>query len=346
MLFKQNKKIPLDKFIYNSLYNKEKGYYIKKNPFGKNGDFITSPNISVFFSEMITIWLISFWENLKKPKKVNIVELGAGNGEMMSQIIKTLDNFNEIKLSANLLILEKSPLLIKIQKDKLNKKKVKWIKNFKKIPKIPTIFLANEFFDAFPIKQYLKKGNNWYEKYISLKKNKLEVCDQEVSSKIIERCIGENIKKENFVEYSPSAMKIVNEISNFIFKNNGGLLMIDYGFTSGKMKDTLQSVQSHRKTSFLKNPYNTDITHLINFKMYMKEFAKSNLKSLMTTQGNFLMKLGILKRAELVTKNLQFSKKADIFYRIKRLVDEKYMGSLFKVLFVSKTKSNFNLGFE
>ena len=346
MLFKQNKKIPLDKFIYNSLYNKEKGYYIKKNPFGKNGDFITSPNISVFFSEMISIWLISFWENLKKPKKVNIVELGAGNGEMMSQIIKTLDNFNEIKLSANLLILEKSPLLIKIQKDKLNKKKVKWIKNFKEIPKIPTIFLANEFFDAFPIKQYLKKGNNWYEKYISLKKNKLEVCDQEVSSKIIERYIGKNIKKENFVEYSPTAMKIVNEISNFIFKNNGGLLMIDYGFTSGKMKDTLQSVQNHRKISFLKNPYNSDITHLINFKMYMKEFAKSNLKSLMTTQGNFLMKLGIMKRAELVTKNLQFSKKADIFYRIKRLVDEKYMGSLFKVLFVSKTKSNFNLGFE
>ena len=346
MLFKQNKKIPLDKFIYNSLYNKEKGYYIKKNPFGKNGDFITSPNISVFFSEMISIWLISFWENLKKPKKVNIVELGAGNGEMMSQIIKTLDNFNEIKLSANLLILEKSPLLIKIQKDKLNKKKVKWIKNFKEIPKIPTIFLANEFFDAFPIKQYLKKGNNWYEKYISLKKNKLEVCDQEVSSKIIKKYIGENIKNENFVEYSPSAMKIVNEISNFIFKNNGGLLMIDYGFTSGKMKDTLQSVQNHRKISFLKNPYNSDITHLINFKMYMKEFAKSNLKSLMTTQGNFLMKLGIMKRAELVTKNLQFSKKADIFYRIKRLVDEKYMGSLFKVLFVSKTKSNFNLGFE
>ncbi len=346
MLIKQNKKIPLDKFIYNSLYNKEKGYYIKKNPFGKNGDFITSPNISVFFSEMISIWLISFWEHLKKPKKINIVELGAGNGEMMLQIIKTLDNFNEIKLSANFFILEKSPLLIKIQKDKFNKKKVTWIKNLKEIPKIPTIFLANEFFDALPIKQYLKKGNNWYEKYISLKKNKFEVCDQEVSSKIIEKYIGGNIKKENFVEYSPSAMKIVNEISNFIFKNNGGLLMIDYGFTSGKMKDTLQSVQSHRKISFLKNPYNSDITHLINFKMYVKEFAKSNLKSLITTQGNFLMKLGILKRAELVTKNLQFSKKADIFYRIKRLVDEKYMGSLFKVLFVSKTKSNFNLGFE
>ena len=141
-------------------------------------------------------------------------------------------------------------------------------------------------------------------------------------------------------------MRFANGIANFIFKNNGGLLMIDYGFTSGKMKNTLQSVEKHRKISFLKNPYNSDITHLINFNMYMKEFAKSNLKSLMTTQGNFLMKLGILKRAEIISKNLQFSKKADIFYRVRRLINEKYMGSLFKVLFVCKSKNNFNLGFK
>ena len=346
MLIGRNKKIPLDKFIYKSLYDKDNGYYIKKNPFGKEGDFITSPNLSVLFSEMISIWVISFWESLKKPKKINIVELGAGNGEMMSQIVKTLDSFNEISLSANFLILEKSPLMVKVQKGKIDKKKVNWVKNFKGIPKAPTIFLANEFFDAFPIKQFLKKSNNWYEKYVMYKKNKFEVCEQKVSLKIIEKYLGKDIKKENFVEYSPSAMKFVNKIANFISKNNGGLLMIDYGFASGKMKNTLQSVEKHRKISFLKNPYNSDITHLINFKIYKKEFENSNLKSLITTQGNFLIKLGILKRAEIISKNLQFSKKADIFYRIKRLVDEKYMGSLFKVLFVSKAKNNFNLGFK
>ena len=168
MLIGHNKKISLDRFIYKSLYDKDNGYYIKNNPFGNKGDFITSPNISVLFSEMISIWLISFWENLKKPKKINIIELGAGNGEMMSQIIKTLNNFSEINLSANFLILEKSPLLIKIQKSKIDKKKVRWIKNLKEIPKAPTIFLANEFFDAFPIKQFLKKSDNWYEKYVAV----------------------------------------------------------------------------------------------------------------------------------------------------------------------------------
>ena len=346
MLIGHNKKIPLDKFIYKSLYDKDNGYYIKKNPFGKNGDFITSPNISVLFSEMISIWIVSFWENLNKPNKINIVELGAGNGEMMSQIIKTLDNFKEISLSSKFFILEKSPLLIRIQKNKLNKKKVNWIKKFKEIPKTPTIFLANEFFDAFPIKQFFKKNNNWYEKYVFYKKKKFEIFDQRVSSKIIEKYLGKDIKKENFVEYSPLAMKLVNEISNFIFQNNGGLLMIDYGFTNCKMRDTLQSVKKHRKISFLENPYNSDITHLINFKIYKKEFAKLKLKSLTTTQGNFLINLGILKRAEIISKNLKFIKKADIFYRVKRLIDKKFMGSLFKVLFVSKAKNNFKLGFK
>ena len=150
----------------------------------------------------------------------------------MSQIIKTLINFSEINLSANFLILEKSPLLIKIQKTKIDKKKVSWIKNLKEIPKAPTIFLANEFFDAFPIKQFLKKSDNWYEKYVAYKKNKFEVCDQKVSSKIIEKYLGKNVEKEKFVEYSPSAMKFVNEIGNFIFKNNGGLLMICLLYTS------------------------------------------------------------------------------------------------------------------
>ena len=94
-------------------------------------------------------------------------------------------------------------------------------------------------------------------------------------SQVIEKYLGKDIKKEKFVEYSPSAMKFVNEIANFIFKNNGGLLMIDYGFTSGKMKNTLQSVERHRKISFLENPYNSDITHLINFNACLISFIIS-----------------------------------------------------------------------
>ena len=118
MFIKINNKIPLDKFIDKTLYDKKRGYYMKSNPIGPGGDFITSPNISIMFSEMIAIWIISFWERIGCPKNFNIVELGAGNGEMMLQILKTVERFKEFRISSNFIIYEKSPYLKKLQKKK------------------------------------------------------------------------------------------------------------------------------------------------------------------------------------------------------------------------------------
>ena len=115
---KINKNISLDKFINIALYDKKMGYYMNKNPFGEKGDFTTAPNISILFSEMIAIWCIAFWENLEQPKKINIIELGAGNGEMMLQMIKVFEKFDKFKSSAKYFILEKSIFLKKIQKKK------------------------------------------------------------------------------------------------------------------------------------------------------------------------------------------------------------------------------------
>ena len=117
MILKNNNKIPLDKFIDKALYNKKNGYYMNKNPFGNNGDFITSPNISIMFSEMIAIWIVSFWKNLGLPQKINIIELGGGNGEMIFQIIKTINKFKHFKLILlNFTYYEKSPYLKKFKK--------------------------------------------------------------------------------------------------------------------------------------------------------------------------------------------------------------------------------------
>ena len=120
MKLRKTHSLPLDKFINYSLYNKRFGYYMKKNPFGKEGDFITAPNISRLFSEMIAIWIISFWQSLGSPKKFNLVELGAGNGEMMKVLIESLKNFPDCFNACDLIIHEKSPLLIKIQKKKID----------------------------------------------------------------------------------------------------------------------------------------------------------------------------------------------------------------------------------
>ena len=116
MKLKKNNSLSLDKFINFSLYDKKSGYYMKKNPFGQESDFITAPNISRLFSEMIAIWIISFWQSLGSPKKFNLVELGAGNGEMMKIIIESFQNFPFFLKSCNFIIHEKSPTLINIQK--------------------------------------------------------------------------------------------------------------------------------------------------------------------------------------------------------------------------------------
>ena len=124
MKLKKSHNISLDKFIDLSLYNKKFGYYMKKKSFGTDGDFITAPNISRLFSEMIAIWIISFWQSLGSPKKFNLIELGAGNGEMMKVLIESFQNFPIFFSSCNFIIHEKSPSLIKVQKKKLFKNKI------------------------------------------------------------------------------------------------------------------------------------------------------------------------------------------------------------------------------
>jgi len=347
MILKNNSKISLDKFIDRALYDKSKGYYIKNNPIGKEGDFITSPNISVMFSEMITIWLIAFWEKLGHPKKINIIELGAGNGEMMYQILRSIDNFKKFKSSAKFYIVEKSPLLKKIQKRKISHNNLTWINDLNKISNNPSIFIANEFFDALPIKQFVKKKNIWYEKFVNLKNNELNFIDIKTNKFTIEKAIKQRISKSiNFIECSPLAFKILNIISKIVKKCNGGILIIDYGYDKKKMFNTLQSVKNHKKNNFFKNIYKSDITHMINFNYYKQKLKNMNLDSIkFVTQREFLLKMGILERAEIITKNLSFSKKAKVYLRLKRLIDKKEMGSLFKVFFATKKNNNFNLGF-
>ena len=229
------KAVPLDKFIEHSLYDRKKGYYINKNPIGKHGDFITAPQISVHFSEMIAIWLVGFWEKLGKPKNLNIIELGAGTGEMMYQINKSIANFKQFKQSCNFYILEISPELIKTQKKRNCLYNIKWIESINQIKKNPSIFLANEFFDSLPVKHFFKVNNEWFEKYITKKKNKYFFKNKKKKLAQIEKILGEKVKKsQNFIEVSPKSISKISEISSIVKKNNGGILIIDYGYLEKK----------------------------------------------------------------------------------------------------------------
>ena len=348
MKISNNKHISFDKFVDIALYHKKTGYYMKKNPFGKDGDFITAPNISILFSEMLAIWCLAFWEHLGCPKKINIIELGAGNGEMMYQMIKVFERFNKFRESSNYFILEKSQFLKKIQKKKLNSHKITWLNSINKLKNGPNIFLANEFFDALPIKQFIKKNNKWYEK--SIKKNninKFEFVNVITNIKDLEKKIKINLSKnQKIIEFSPLTYDYLNIISKKINTFQGGLLIVDYGYLKKKMRDSLQSVYKHNFNNVLDNFSKSDITYNLNFFLLKKIVKKLNLKVAgLTSQRNFLTRLGILNRAEILAKNLQFSKKADIYYRIKRLIDRNFMGELFKVMFVTGKNIKFKLGF-
>ena len=348
MILKKNHKIPLDKFINYCLYDKKNGYYMNKDPFGITGDFTTAPNISRLFSEMIAIWTINFWESLGSPKKFNLIELGAGNGEMMRVMIESFKRFPSFLSSCNIIIHEKSPNLIKKQKTNIRFKNVKWVANLKKINNLPNIFLANEFFDAIPIKQFLKDKDIWFEKFVHISDNKkLSFINKKIDIKSIEKKVNFKIsEKQNFIEYSPLGLKYLMDIFKFIKKNKGGLLIVDYGYFTGKMKDTLQTIYKKKYSKVLDNIGKSDITYNVNFYL-VKKIAKNfqDLDVNFTSQKKFLTNLGIQQRAEIISKNKTFTEKADIFYRLKRLISKKEMGDLFKVMLIKSLNNNSQIGF-
>ena len=347
---KRNKKgLPLDQFIDFALYDKVNGYYMKKNPFGKEGDFITAPNITRLFSEIIAIWVLTFWKSIGSPKKFNLLELGAGNGEMMKVIIETLKNFPECFDNCNFQIHEKSEFLKKRQQLNLKSENITWIDDIKINNSYPTVFLANEFFDALPIKQFFKRNESWVERFVNLKDEKnAEFNEQPINIKDIDKDLGFEISKDQeIIEYSPSSFEYLKDISNLIKKNDGGILIIDYGYLNLKMEETLQAIRNHKHSNILEDIGDSDITYNINFNLFKRFIDQfDDLNFIITNQKKFLTSMGIIQRAEIISENIPFSKKSDLFYRIRRLIDEKQMGELFKVMLIKKHKNNFKTGFE
>ena len=215
-ILKEKKSIPLDQFINIALYDKKFGYYMKKNPFGKKGDFITSPLISDLFAEMLAVWCVAFWEHIGKPNKILLVELGPGDGSLCKVLLRASKQFKIFYNSLEINLLEISDKLKAIQKTKINNKKVKWIKKIKEINYGPVIFLGNEFFDALPIKQIYKKKKLFFEKYVTLSSDdkKIKFLNRKANDNLIKRIRDLNlISIGNTIEYPIEAIKYLEAIA-------------------------------------------------------------------------------------------------------------------------------------
>ena len=347
-IFKKSKILTLDNYLDEVLYNKQHGYYSKKNPFGTKGDYVTAPNISNLFCEMIVIWFVSFWENLNKPKEINFIELGPGNGDLCLVFLKTLKNFPEVYNATNIMLYEKSEKLIKIQKNRINSKKVSWINDLNLIKKNPVIFFGNEFLDALPIKQFKKIDNDIYERYAFLKKNKVNFIFKKALKKHIIKLKNFNLEKnKGIIEYPEYGFKELDIVCKKIKKLNGGALFIDYGYETKSGINTLQSVMKHRINNINENIGQADITSLVDFELYKKYFRSSGLSvEKIISQAEFLQKMGILERVKIAIKKMNDKDRLNLYNRVRRLIDPDMMGKKFKVIFTKNKKNNFSTAFK
>ena len=349
IFFKKSKILPVDQFFSNVLYDKKLGYYNSRIPFGKKGDFITSPSVTNLFSEIIAIWIIACWESFGKPKSFNIVELGPGDGALSRTLLKSFERFPEFNSIKKLFLYEESCYLKKIQKKTILNRDVKWINNFNLIKKGPVIFFGNEFFDAIPVKQFKKINNSFFEKnYILDKDNKIKEIFKKASIKNAEIIKSfRTLKKLKFIEFPKLGFKELKRISRKINKLKGCILMIDYGYLKPNNQNTLQSVIKHKKNNLFDNLGKADVTAHVNFTLLNEFFSKNGLKiKNVISQKNFLEAMGILERAKIVAKKMKFTEQSDLYLRIQRLLSPKYMGSLFKVILAYKFNNNNFAGFK
>ena len=287
-----------------------------------------------------------------KPEEFNFVELGPGDGSLTKVIINTLKNFPECNKAIKIYLYEKSLFLKKLQKQNIDNNRIKWIKNFNSIKKGPVIFFGNEFFDAIPIKQFSKINNELFEKCYSVKDN-IDIIEKFIRSNkkdFAQIMTFGTLKKLKFIEFPKKGLMELNPIIKKINKLSGGILLIDYGYLNSNNSNTIQAVMDNKKIStetMLKNLGKADITSLVNFNLLKEYFLKNNLKvKKVVTQRFFLERMGIIERAHILEKKRTNEEQKYMKDTLSRLLEEKQMGSLFKVIFGYKNKNNNFFGFE
>lgn len=347
---KKKKFLTLDKFIDYCLYKFKNSYYQKKINFGRNGDFVTSPHISSIFSEMLCVWIVIFWNKIKKPKVLNILELGPGDGTMGRDILVSLSKFSFFQSKINYYLLETSKSLKKVQKEKLkNQKNIFWVSKLKNFKKDNLIIISNEFFDALPIKQFEKKDNTWFEKcvFFNKKKGKLDYILKKPKINLLTKIKNiYDLKINSFIEFSPMLEKIIKNISDILKIENSAFVTIDYGEYSKTCNDTLQAIYKNKKSNVLDNAGDSDITYQVNFFHLIELFKKNKLHIVdFATQSEFLQKLGIRERFAQAAKNLNKQRQDSLRNSVARLLHPSHMGGLFKVLVVTN-ENNKDLNYD
>ncbi|HHG89065.1 MAG TPA: peptidoglycan editing factor PgeF [Devosia sp.] len=317
------------------------GYYTSTDPLGKKGDFVTAPEISQMFGEMLGAWVLTQWHVLGRPERFELLELGPGRGTLMADMLRVISKDRQALTAMELTLFDVSPPLIEKQKQALAKFKPRWIESIAALERgtTPLIIIANEFFDALPIHQYQFQNGAWHERLIGLRDGRLAwglapnpLPPGEVPAEFNAPAQGE------IWETSPVAQNLVAELADLLNRRGGTMMVIDYGYEKTRTGDTFQAIADHEFADPLENPGTADLSAHVNFSALIEVANSRGAAAQMAgTQGQVLKQLGIVQRAEkLIASNPE--KAQSIKADLNRLVDPDQMGDLFKVMAVQGVK--------
>lgn len=318
-------------------------YYATRDPFGTQGDFTTAPEISQIFGELIGAWLASAWQQLGNPKAV-LCEVGPGRGTLMKDILRATRNVPQFHASIRVRMIETSPTLTALQRKTLNNAHgdIEWKTSLDDLPSLPLLLVANEFFDALPIHQFLQNGE---ERRIGLKEDTFCWLQEGAVTR----------------EASPASLAVMQVIARHIKTHSGAALVVDYGYDTRHRepeakqssftdkldrvvanaprdngnRDTLQALKNHQFVDILSTPGEADLTAHVDFGALQQQAV--GLRTHYTTQGEFLRRLGAELRAATLCKNASSEQQKTILSGLERIVAPSQMGELFKVLAITSS---------
>lgn len=309
------------------------GYYQKERVFGAEGDFITAPEVSQMFGEMVGLWLADRWIALGRPARVSLVELGPGRGTLMADILRTAARVPGFQAAATVHFVEASRQLRALQAEKVPD--ATWHDDILTLPtSAPLLIVANEFFDALPIHQFERTGGIWRERMVGEADGRLGFIPGPASpmAGLIDPSVTASAAAGAIAEVCPMGVSVMGTLAGMIAEQGGAFLALDYGYATSATGDTFQALKSHAYTDPFAEPGAADLTAHVDFAALARAAAEKGASaSRIADQGTFLMTLGIGARAEALAAS---GDPARILADLKRLTAPDEMGTLFKALAV------------
>ncbi len=331
--------ISVERFMGLCLGDPRHGYYMTRDPFGAAGDFVTAPEISQMFGEILGLWCADLWMRRGSPSPVLFVELGPGRGTLAADALRAMRIVPGLHDALRVHLVETSPVLREAQRRRLAETglAVTWHSDIAALPEGPALILANEFFDALPVRQYVRSPQGWCERLVGLDENGALAWG--LAREADPRLAGAAGPEGAVLEIGAIAGRIMTDLARRIAEQGGALLAIDYGHVRSGLGDTLQAMKKHAFVDPLEEPGEADLTVHVDFEALARAAARAGAAVHgPVTQGALLHVLGLDARSASLSR-ARPDKAAELAAAARRLAgaDEGEMGDLFKALAVTQT---------